>query len=112
MKSWALAAVATLAAWGLSAQARAQAVETYRYDANGRLVEVVRSQGGGTTTTGYGLDDADNRQSRSVTVQVPASAEAPEPPTGLAATPDDAPPPPPEPDPALAAPRLTAEEPR
>lgn len=91
MKLWALAAAATLAAWGLSAQARAQSVETYRYDANGRLVEVIRSQGGGTITTGYGLDDAGNRQSRSVTVFAPASAEVAETADREAAAASDAP---------------------
>lgn len=47
----------------IAAVAMMQVVQTYRYDANGRLVEVVRSQSGTNGTTAYSLDDADNRVS-------------------------------------------------
>lgn len=43
--------------------ALAIAAETifYKYDARGRLIEVVRNDGSGNVVTNYGFDKADNR---------------------------------------------------
>jgi hypothetical protein len=50
------------------AAASAQIIETYRYDARGRLIRVERSNPAtSNTTSNYTYDKADNRTSKTVT---------------------------------------------
>lgn len=58
-----LLAGAAAAAW--PAPARAAETIVYRYDARGRLVEVVRNTGAGNVVTTYSYDKADNRTVKS-----------------------------------------------
>lgn len=51
----------------LACPASAQVVQTYTYDANGRLTGISTTGSGGTNTVAYVYDDADNRTSRSQT---------------------------------------------
>jgi hypothetical protein len=50
------AAVAAVPALAIAAEAI-----FYKYDARGRLIEVVRNDGSGNVVTNYGFDKADNR---------------------------------------------------
>ncbi|MBO9500887.1 hypothetical protein [Brevundimonas sp. A19_0] len=47
-----------------AAPAVAQVTQTYTYDANGRLIAVATATSTGGVTTGYDLDDANNRDIR------------------------------------------------
>ncbi len=53
--------LAGAAAAAVAAPADAAETVAYRYDARGRLVEVVRNAGSGNVVTTYTLDKADNR---------------------------------------------------
>lgn len=64
-----LAAAALL----LAGAAEAQTQQTYRYDANGRLIAATTAQPSSGTWSSYALDDADNRTSRNnATIAYPA----------------------------------------
>lgn len=69
----ALVALATCAS-----EAFAQETQSYTYDVHGRLTAVTRTTASTAQTTTYGLDDADNRTSRSVAASsISASTQAP-----------------------------------
>jgi uncharacterized protein RhaS with RHS repeats len=53
--------LAGAAAAAAPAPARAAETIAYKYDARGRLVEVVRNTGSGNVVTTYSYDKADNR---------------------------------------------------
>jgi len=58
----------------VTTSASAQQTQTYAYDVHGRLMDVTRSGGGGTQTTSYVLDKADNRANR--TTGAPAAGRS------------------------------------
>lgn len=56
--------LATACALLLAGAAAAQSLQTYRYDANGRLTATTTAHASGGVFTSYALDDADNRTGR------------------------------------------------
>ena len=56
--------LATACALCLAGSAAAQSLQTYRYDANGRLTATATARPASGVVTSYALDDADNRTAR------------------------------------------------
>ena len=65
-----------LLAMALAGPAGARDTKTYIYDAQGRLTVVGRSQSGGTGTTTYTYDNANNRTYRTITAPSPGGGQA------------------------------------
>lgn len=69
---WLLAALALATA----SEAAAQTTQTYRYDANGRMIATITARPSSGTHAAYTLDDADNRTLRNnYPIAYPAAAD-------------------------------------